>query len=67
MNRGREGKMEKGSNQALYMLSLVVLLVSAGHNLLQHTSTKECIYTRLCTYTQSNTSVSLFVCVLPSI
>ncbi len=37
MDGGREGKMEKGSNEAMYELSPVVLMVSAGHNSLQRT------------------------------
>lgn len=31
--------MEKGSNEAMYVLSLVVLMVSGGHNSFQHTCT----------------------------
>lgn len=51
--------MEKGSNEAMNVLSLVALMVSAGHNSLQHARMKAQMNAH--TATQSNTFDSLFV------
>lgn len=55
--------MEKGSNEAMYVISLVVLMVSAGHNSLQRTRTQAQMnaHTRAHTDAQSNTFDSLSV------
>lgn len=69
--------METGSNEAMYALSLVVLMVSAGHNSLQHTHARVRAqmnaHSYVCTYTHTGApkaillTLSLSLCVRPTL
>lgn len=68
------GEMENRSNEAMYVLSLVVLMVSAGHNSFQHTRTPAQVnahsHMHAHTDAQSHTVIwtpSLCLCVHPTL
>lgn len=65
--------MEKGSNEAMYVLSLVVLMVSAGHNSPQrtHMQAQMNAHIHMCAHAQTPKAIlstlSLCLCVCPTL